>query len=161
MQKRSGLRRGCTGFTLMEVMIACLIVVIMGTFATVGYSAWLPRYRLKAAARELYSHMHRAKMTAIKGNGNVTITYSQDPDCYSLSNVSRTVNLADYGSGVKFQGPQGQAFSVPSITFNSRGRCNAGYAYLTDEKRSSFYRVGPSWSTGVIRFEEYVSGSWK
>jgi hypothetical protein len=100
-------------------------------------------------------------MAAIKGNGNCSITYSQTPDSYFVSGFSRTVVLADYGSGVKFQGPQGQTFSVPTITFNSRGRCNAGYAYLTDEKNSAYYRVGPSWSTGVIRFEEYRSGSWE
>lgn len=149
------------GFTLIEVVVACLIMAIMGTIATAGYSAWLPRYRLKAAARELYGRMQRARMAAIKGNGNCSITYSQAPDRYFLSGITYPVTLADYGSGVRFEGPQGQTFSVPTITFNSRGRCNAGYAYLTDEKKTAFYRVGPSWSTGVIRFQEYVSGTWE
>ncbi|MBN1102582.1 MAG: prepilin-type N-terminal cleavage/methylation domain-containing protein [Deltaproteobacteria bacterium] len=149
------------GFTLIEVIVACLIVVVMGGIATAGFSSWLPHSRLKAAVRELYSNMQRAKMLAIKNRSSCSIAYSQAPDRYLVSGFSKIVTLEDYGSGVKFQGPQGQTFSVPTITFNPRGRCNAGYAYLTDETHSAFYRIGPCWSTGAIRLQQYVSGSWQ
>ena len=161
MQKRSGSRRDCTGVTQTELLVACLIITILGTLAGPGLSAWLRGARLKAAARELYGNLQRTKMMAIKNNADCSISYSKDPDLYTVSGVTRTVNLAEYGSGVRFEGPQGQTFSVPTITFNSRGRCNAGYAYLTNERKTAFYRVGPSWSTGVVRFEQYISGTWQ
>lgn len=151
------MKRNSSGATLTEVLSTCAILFILGTFAVAGFKGSLPAYRLKAAARELYSNMHRIKMTAIKNNANCTITYSAIPDRYHLSGISKTVTLGDYGGGIRFQGPQGQTFSVSTITFNSRGTCNAGYAYLTDEQNTAFYRVGP-WSTGIIQLQKHISG---
>jgi Tfp pilus assembly protein FimT len=161
MQRRSGFRNDCLGFSLMEVIVACVIITVLGSVTIAGFSVWLPGYRLKAAARDLYSNMQRTKMIAIKNNGDCSITFSVSPAQYVLSGVTRTVVLSEYGGGVRFQGPGGQTFSVATITFNSRGRCNSGYVYLTNERNTAYYRVGPSWSTGIIRFQTYVSGSWR
>lgn len=161
MKTVSETARNKGGFTIFEVIIAGAIVAILGSVAIAGFSAWLPGSRLKSAARDLYSNLQRTKMTAIKNNGSCSITYSQGPDSYFVTGVTKTVVLSEYGSGVKFAGPQGQSFSVATITFNPRGTCNAGYAYLTDQNNTSYYRVGPSWSSGMIKLEQYVSGQWR
>ena len=161
MNRRSGFQNDCLGFTLIEVIVACVIITVLGSIAIAGFSVWLPGYRLKAAARDLYSNMQRTKMIAIKSNGDCSIIFSASPAQYVVSGVTKTVVLSEYGNGVIFQGPGGQTFSAATITFNSRGRCNAGYAYLTNEKKTAYYRVGPSWSTGRIRFQRYVSGTWQ
>ena len=162
MRKRSMLKDSSLGFSITEVISGCLIITILGSVAVAGFTSWLPGYRLKNAARELYSNMQRTKMIAIKSNANASIIFTASPSQYVVSGVTRTVILSDYGSGVRFQGPAGQTFSVGTITFNSRGMCNSGYAYLTNEQNTAFYRVGPSWSTGVLRFQKHVSGStWK
>ena len=161
MKRRSGFQNDCLGLTITEVMVAIFTIAILGSSTIAGFSAWLPGYRLKTAARDLYSNMQRTKMIAIKNNGDCSIIFSASPAQYVVSGVTKTVALSDYGSGVRFQGPGGQTFSAATITFNSRGRCNAGYAYLTNEKNTAFYRVGPSWSTGRIRFQRYVSGTWQ
>mgnify|MGYP001210699674 CR=1 FL=1 len=153
------MKRNRSGFTLMEVMVTSIILILFGAIVFNGFKTAVPAYRLKAAARELYSNLHRTKMIAIKNNTKCTVSYSTDPDQYYLSGVTKTVTLRDYGGGIRFLGPQGQTFSVSTITFNSRGTCNAGYAYLTDEKNSAFYRVGP-WSTGIIQLQTYASGDW-
>jgi hypothetical protein len=76
-----------------------------------------------------------------------------------LTGITKTVTLGDYGGGIRFQGPEGETFSVATITFNPRGTSNSGYAYLTDAKNTAYYRVGP-WSSGNIKLQAYVSGEW-
>lgn len=162
MKSGSGLRSTCSGFTIIEVMVTCLIIAILGTIATASFSVWLPSYRLKAAVRDLYSTMQQAKMAAIKQHGNCTITYSTAPSHqYTATGVTKTVVLSEYGSGVKFAGPAGFATPNPPydqaiLTFNSRGMCTGpvGYAYLSNEKQTAHYRIGPV-STGSIKLERW------
>jgi type IV fimbrial biogenesis protein FimT len=148
-----------SGFTLIELM---LVIVVIGIFIAIGvpnFMNWLPKYRLKSAVRDLYSNMQLAKMTAVKSNQNCTVTYSTDPDQYVLSGaLSKTVVLGDYGSGINFNGPGSETFAVATITFNSRGTSNAGYAYLSNSGNTGYFRVSPL-SSGVIKLQKWVGGS--
>jgi type IV fimbrial biogenesis protein FimT len=65
-----------TGFTLLEIIIVLAIMAIAMTIAIPNVMSWLPNYRLKAAARELYSNMQKAKSEALKRNCSVGITFS-------------------------------------------------------------------------------------
>lgn len=150
-----------SGATLMEVLATCSILAILGTSAVFYFGSSLPSYRLKAAARELYTNMHLIKMKAIKDNAQYTITYNTAANQYHISGVTKTVSLGDYGYGIRFLGPQGQTVAVNTISFNSRGTSNAGYAYLTDGKNTAYYKVGPL-TTGNIRLLKHVSGeNWE
>ncbi|MBW2576380.1 MAG: GspH/FimT family pseudopilin [Deltaproteobacteria bacterium] len=155
MRKRSG-------FTLIELVVVIAVLGILTAVGVPNFLSWLPKYRLKSAARDLYSNMQLAKMTAIKSNQNCTVTYSTDPDQYVLSGgLSKTVVLEDYGSGVNFDGPGNETFAVTTITFNSRGTSNAGYAYLSNSGNTAYYKVGPL-SSGVIKLQKWVGGtSWE
>ena len=148
-----------SGFTLIELMV---VIVVIGIFVAIGvpnFMSWLPKYRLKSAVRDLYSNMQLAKMTAVKSNQDCTVTYSTDPDQYVLSGaLSKTVVLEDYGSGVNFNGPGNETFAVTTITFNSRGTSNSGYAYLSNSGNIAYYKVGPL-SSGVIKLQKWVGGS--
>ena len=149
-----------SGFTLTELVI---VIVVLGILTAVGvpnFLSWLPKYRLKSAARDLYSNMQLAKMAAIRANGNCSVTYSSSPDQYTVSLLNKTVVLGDYGSGVKFDGPNKKAFAVATITFNSRGTSNAGYAYLSNSGNTDYYRVGPL-TSGAIKLQKWGGGSWK
>jgi len=154
-----GMNRNRSGLTLLEVLTTSVILVIFGYVVFAGFKTALPSYRLKAAARELYQNLHQTKMIAIRNNSSCTLSYSKNPDRYYVSGVTKTVTLGDYGGGIRFQGPEGQTFSVSTITFNSRGTSNQGYAYLTDERNTAYYRVGP-WSSGIIQLQAYDSGKW-
>ena len=154
MQKRSG-------FTLIQLTIVIALLAILTAVSVPNFLSWLPKYRLKSAARDLYSNLHLAKMSAIKANKKCRINYYKNPDRYMVDLLNKTIRLSDYKSGITFYGPNNQTFAVPSITFNSRGSSNSGYAYLTNSGNTAYYRIGPL-TSGAIKLQKWGGGtSWK
>lgn len=146
---------------MIQLAVVIFLLAIMAAVGVPNFLNWLPKYRLKTAAQDLYSNLQLAKMAAVKTNGNCRIMYRKDPDQYSVSLLNRTVVLEDYGSGVNFHGPNNETFARAVITFNSRGTSNSGYAYLSNSKNTGYYRVGPL-TSGVIKLQKWVGGSsWK
>jgi len=105
-----------SGFTIIEVLVAMVILGILAGVAIPGFSVWLPDHRLKSAAMDLYSNMQLARMGAIKANANWAIVFTEGSDSYRVCSddggdgdwkdgdetVVKTVNLASYGSGVAY-----------------------------------------------------------
>ena len=60
--------KNVSGFTLVEIMIVIGMITILAAIAIPAFSSWVPDYRLRSAARDLYSNLQRAKMGAIKNN---------------------------------------------------------------------------------------------
>lgn len=154
MQKRSG-------FTLIQLTIVIVLLAIMTAVGVPNFLSWLPKYRLKRAARDLYSNLHLAKMSAIKANKDCRVKYYKNPDRYMIDLLNKTIRLSDYKSGITFQGPNHQTFAASTITFNSRGTGNSGYAYLTNSGKTAYYRVGPL-TSGAIKLQKWGGGTlWK
>ena len=175
------------GFTVMELLTVVAIIGVMAGLAISSGIEWLPKHRLKSAANDLFSNMQRARMMAIKENRNWIIVFDRGTMhgyrvwSYGANNtwdngasddvLDRTVNLADYGSGVDF-GHGNATDDVPGngaapgddisynpdrVVFNSVGTGSAGYVYL-DNNRNDTYAVG-TLSSGVIRSRRW-SGTW-
>jgi Tfp pilus assembly protein FimT len=65
------------GFTLIELMVICVLAAILAAISLPGFSQWLPNYRLKSATRDAFSNFQLAKLTAIRAGANCTVTFNQ------------------------------------------------------------------------------------
>jgi type IV fimbrial biogenesis protein FimT len=155
-----------TGFTFIELMVVVAIIALLLGMAVPAFFAWRPNYQLRRAAKDLYSNFQMVKMEAIKTNQTDTITFNPAPANnyqFTLSGVTRTVNLADYGDGFQFgmglattAAPNEGGIAARPVTFNgsqtafdSRGLVNElGYAYITNG--TACFAVGVSSVAGVI-----------
>ena len=177
MRKRSG-------FTVIELII---VIVVLGILTAVGvpnFLSWLPKYRLRSAARDLYSNMQLAKLSAIKNNADWAIVFNKASDQYQVCSgqgpdsswggtdniVVKTILLNDYGSGVGYG--HGTAIPIGStfgdeITFtnnvavmNSRGTGNAGYVYLDNSSAATSYGIGKR-TNGLIILRRWNGANWE
>ena len=67
------------GFTLVEVIIVIAIIGILSAIAIPGILDTLPRYRLRAEARELMINFKKAKVEAVKHNRDVVVLFTDAP----------------------------------------------------------------------------------
>jgi prepilin-type N-terminal cleavage/methylation domain-containing protein len=138
------------GFTLLELMVTIVILCVLLGLAIPGFSRWVPNYRLRGAARDIYSNLQLAKMTAVKDRKRCRVSFDVANSRYQLISVSsgpngtfgdgddvtltlKTVNFSEYGSGVGYghgsatAGVGGAGFDngvtldEDGIVFDSRG----------------------------------------
>lgn len=135
-----------SGFSFVELIISIAIISTLVTIAVPTFVKWVPKYRAKSAAQDLYSNFQSAKMAAVRNGANSVVTFTTGPDQYAVSLLNSTVTLSDYGSGVKFL-----TAPVPNtITFNSRGFCdNAVTVRITNGTNSATYEVSVL-TSGVV-----------
>jgi type IV fimbrial biogenesis protein FimT len=141
------------GFTLIELLVVIGILAVLALIAIPAFSAWMPEYRLKQAARELYSNLQRAKMGAVRANESWGILFvdGANPEyrIYSLGanrswdlgtgddqlqNI--TIKLSDY-KGVKY----GRALTIPKVSPGDLGT-DIKISYKTPDKVVVFTNRG-------------------
>jgi prepilin-type N-terminal cleavage/methylation domain-containing protein len=136
---------GPPAFTLVEVLMAMVILGILAAFAYPALSSWIPSYSLRSAAKDLYSNLHLAKGGAIKTNRPWAVIFdpSVKPGRYFICSDDKgdgwdgppemggddrlelTVNLAnykgdvDFGHGVATERIGGGAFPSDNMTYTN------------------------------------------
>jgi len=178
-----------SGWTLVELMITISILAVMAGFAIPGIAAWLPDFRLKQAANDLFSNMQLTKLRAVKENKEWAIVFDNVSGKYFIcsdwgadalwsttddNNIKRSVQLSDYESGMGYgHGPASInaetgdgvfpddhiAYSGNVIVFNSIGTCNAGYIYFDHNPNTKAYAVGTK-ASGVIVLRKWTGTNW-
>ena len=159
------------GFTMVELMIVIVVIAILSAIAVPNIISWLPNYRLKSAARDLFSNMQKARMQAVKENKNIVTRFDSviNPEIYYFdadNNNAYTpgeykIDLSTYKSGVDYG--TGNAASnwngdnctrASSITFNSRGSSNSGTIYIQNKNNDICYAITVV-STGSTKLRKY------
>jgi type IV fimbrial biogenesis protein FimT len=174
-----------SGFTILELIIVIVILGILTAIGIPNYLSRLPRYRLKSAARDLYSNLQLARLGAIKSNADWALVINRAAGQYQVCSgrgadntwgggddvVVKIVVLNDYRSGVSYgngnaASPIGATFG-DYITFNnnvavlnSRGTGNAGYVYLENSSAATSYGVGKL-TSGVIILKRWDGADWE
>jgi prepilin-type N-terminal cleavage/methylation domain-containing protein len=137
--------RSVAGFTLLELMITIVILCILLGLAIPGFSRWVPNYRLRGAARDIYSNFQLAKLTAVRDRASCGVVFDVANGRYQVIRsgpnrtfestssavggddvVLKTVNFSEYGSGVGFghgsaTGGVGGAGFDNNVTFDEDG----------------------------------------
>jgi prepilin-type N-terminal cleavage/methylation domain-containing protein len=169
-----------SGFSLAELMIVVAIFGIIATVAAPNFQAWSRNYQLKSAANDLYSHMQMAKLGAVKANRPWTLNFNPDGMLgYTISyidditNITKTVKKVDfhskYNQEIQFKNPTSSIlFDNATLIFNPNGTVVAGnpskfpvFAYVSNNARSGYYRVGLPSSYGAIIVEKWNGSGWK
>jgi prepilin-type N-terminal cleavage/methylation domain-containing protein len=75
MRKNPSTGKRESGFTMAEVLVTVAIAAILASIAVPGFSRWLPSYRLKSAARDLYSNFQLTKLSAVRTGSNWAIVF--------------------------------------------------------------------------------------
>jgi prepilin-type N-terminal cleavage/methylation domain-containing protein len=178
--------RNKNGFTLIEVIIVVAMIGIMAAISIPSMHSWMSNYRLKAAARDAYSVLQKARALAVKTNTDTAVIFDTANSTYDLCDewdssstscagssqsfdFSSLPNGIGYGHGSATAQVPGGAFPGDDVsyaspvnvaTFNSRGLGNSGYIYLDHDKNTTTYAVG-SLSSGSIRMFKWLGGAWE
>ena len=64
------------GVTLVELIIVFVIIGFLATLMVPGFGAWLPRYRLRSATRDIVSTLRSAQMRAVSESKPYTVSFN-------------------------------------------------------------------------------------
>ncbi len=165
--KKHSARFNRMGFTIIETIIVLVIIVIIVGISIPTFTVFIPNYRLKSAAQDLYGNMQTAKIEAIKKNGKSSMSFNPINGTYTKSD-GEIINLKkEYKGSVYYGSPEGTGSvtytgSAPGVTFNSRGmtdNTSEGAAYLTNVK-NNYYKVGTN-PTGTIFLKKWNGKDWE
>jgi prepilin-type N-terminal cleavage/methylation domain-containing protein len=94
---------GRKGFTLIEVLVAVVIMSILSAIAYPQLRNWVRRAGFRSEVSQLVGYLHRAKMEAIKTNSFVVI--DPDPNGYTIF-VDNSSGPHEAGDWIRQEGEQ-------------------------------------------------------
>ena len=161
-----------SGFTLLEVMVVVGIISVVIGIAVPNIISWLPKYRLKSAARDIISFMQEVKLEAIKTNTTREIIFDNSNSGTLKLNGGREIDLSSYLSGVSFGSGSavnnwdGDAitssvtFHVNKLRFSASGMSNTpGTVFINNKDNDICYAITVL-MTGGINTRKWTGTAW-
>jgi len=179
--------QGKRGLTIIELVVVMCILAVMVLIAIPNIGRWLPRYRLKSAARDVASNMQLARLGSIKDNREWAVLFDVNGQSYRIISdkgpdgnwgtvddiEEKVVNLLDYSNTVRFGDgghgsidgdpvDDGVTFVADRAEFNPGGTSTAGTVYLQN-KRNDAMAIRVESSTGIIKMLkwDFREKDWK
>jgi Tfp pilus assembly protein FimT len=124
------------GFSLVDIMITCLLV---GTIMSFGLSSWdsySAHYHLQTACQALMSDLWRARVASLAGNLPVSIEVRGDRTAYSVVESGEAPAWRELPPGVSFT-----EFPKTKMTFYSRGSVVPAGTYTLSNSSESLQVV--------------------
>lgn len=181
---------GKTGFSFVELMVVLALISVLSAIALPSLLGGLSEKRLKSAARNLYADLQKARLLAVKGNKNVTVSFNSSSGEYFYPNGNQTitVKLTDYGriqygkgSAAMLWSPFnavaiGTDFVPDKLVFNPTGTAlydphdgvsslvsipdEGAIVYLQNENNDVCYAVNVT-SFGAVKIRRFSGSSWE
>jgi len=85
--------QGEAGFTLVEVMVTCVIIGIATTLAVPNFLEWQARNKLRHATSEVASQLTLARMNAMSRNRSVNVTLKNVGDVVKITAVTASGSI--------------------------------------------------------------------
>lgn len=149
------------GVTLIELVVVMIIIAIGAALLVPNISAWLPKYRLRSATRDIVSMMRTAQMKAVSTN----IVYGVAFDPGSIQLYRSSGGLIPEGSsinvpkGIQFDNntfPINATLNKPFAQFNTNSTCSPGGVTVQAIKGVKILgekRITLTTATGKVRIE--------
>jgi type IV fimbrial biogenesis protein FimT len=105
------------GFTLIELMVTLVVLVVLITIAAPSFSELTASQRTQTAATDIFSSLLRARSEAIKQNADVTIAPSGTwPEGWTVSSAAGDIEKHGATANVAISG------APASVVYRSNGR---------------------------------------
>jgi len=92
--------RKTSGFTLMELMVTIAIVAILSAIVIPNFIAWVPKFRLGGASRDVLAILQKTRVQAVKDNTSYVLIFDTGNASYTAFLDDGGGDPANSGNGV-------------------------------------------------------------
>jgi len=157
--------RAIRGFSLIEVLVVIAIIAVLSTLAIPNYISWMSNRRLQSASSEIQRAIQLARMTSIKENAKVVITFNPGAHSYTAfvddggggggadnhvrDSGERLIRTATFHSDINLT----TSFVGQQLLFDGRGFSNAVGSGITLTHPTAGTRIVDVGITGSSRVQ--------
>ncbi|MCI5194709.1 MAG: prepilin-type N-terminal cleavage/methylation domain-containing protein [Candidatus Electrothrix sp. AW5] len=187
MQELGGVRnkqqeqQGIRGFSFVELMVVIALIGILSAISLPSLLKGLPEKRLKAAARNVYADLQKARLLAVKKNKKITVRFNESDRYYYFDEDKKGTagykewnpdeirgNLADYGDVIYGKGGAVKKWynsvitnvaSNHGIVFKPTGGAENDSVYLQYPGHDVCYAITTT-IYGAVKIRRFNGVSW-